>query len=107
MFLLDHVGRRSGKWRTTPLVYLQDGEDMVVVGSKGGHPRHPLWFLNLREMKETTVQRGARTIPVSVNVANAEERERLWPKVVEIYRGYAAYQKRTKREIPLVILRPL
>lgn len=107
ILLLDHVGRRSGAWRTAPLLYLPDGDDMVIVGSKGGHPRHPSWFVNLREMKETTVQRGAQTIPVSVSVANAEERTRLWPKVVDLYKSYAAYQKRTKREIPVVILRPL
>lgn len=107
MLLLDHVGRKSGKWRTVPLVYLRDGDDMVIVASKGGSRTHPSWYLNLRDMEETTVQRGSKTIPVSVNVANPKERERLWPRVVDLYGGYAGYQRRTNREIPLVVLKPL
>jgi deazaflavin-dependent oxidoreductase (nitroreductase family) len=107
MLLLDHVGRRSGRWRTTPLAYLPDEENVVLVASKGGSHRHPDWFLNLREMDETTVEIGSRTVPVSVKIARPAERERLWPKVVELYGGYARYQARTERKIPLVILRPI
>jgi F420H(2)-dependent quinone reductase len=107
ILLLNHVGRRSGKWRTSPLSYLPDGEDMVVVGSRGGSHRHPGWFLNLREMDETTVEVGGRTIPVSVKVATPAQRRRLWPKVVDLYGGYERYQERTDREIPLVILSPI
>lgn len=104
MLLLDHVGARSGKRRTTPLVYLRDGEDVVVVASKGGSPRHPAWFHNLRAHPETTVQVGSRRRPVTARVATPAERSRLWPKVVALYRGYEGYQRRTKRQIPLVIL---
>jgi deazaflavin-dependent oxidoreductase (nitroreductase family) len=107
MLLLNHLGRSSGKWRTCPLAYLPDGDDLVLVASKGGSHRHPDWFLNLREMEETTVEVGGQTVPVSVNVAKPGERERLWPRVVELYGGYERYQERTDREIPLVILRPI
>jgi deazaflavin-dependent oxidoreductase (nitroreductase family) len=107
MLLLDHVGAKSGKRRTSPLAYLEDGENVVIVASKGGSPRHPAWFHNLRANPETTVQVGSRRIAVRARVATAQERSRLWPKVVALYRGYEAYQRRTGREIPLVILAPL
>jgi deazaflavin-dependent oxidoreductase (nitroreductase family) len=106
MLLLDHVGAKSGKKRTTPLVYLDQGKDLVIVASKGGAPRHPAWFHNLKANPETTVQVGTKRIPVRARVANPEERKRLWPEVVELYGGYADYQRRTEREIPLVILEP-
>ena len=106
MLLLDHVGAKSGKHRTTPLAYLGDGEDLVLVASKGGSPRHPAWFHNLRANPDTTVQVGSGRRAVRARVASAQERARLWPKVVEMYGGYRHYQRRTEREIPLVILEP-
>lgn len=106
MLLLDHVGAKSGTKRTAALVYLADGEDLVIVASKGGNPRHPAWFHNLRANPDTTVQVGSRRRAVRARVASAEERARLWPKVVEVYGGYSDYQQRTEREIPLVILEP-
>ena len=106
MLLLDHVGAKSGKHRTTPLAYLGDGEDLVLVASKGGSPRHPAWFHNLRANPDTTVQVGSGRRAVRARVATAEERARLWPKVVQMYPGYRHYQRRTEREIPLVILEP-
>jgi deazaflavin-dependent oxidoreductase (nitroreductase family) len=106
MLLLDHVGAKSGKHRTTPLAYLGDGEDLVLVASKGGSPRHPAWFHNLRAYPDTTVQVGSERRAVRARVATAKERTRLWPKVVEMYGGYRHYQRRTEREIPLVILEP-
>ena len=106
MLLLDHVGAKSGKKRTTPLVYLRDGEDIVIVASKGGSRRNPAWFHNLRANPETTLQVGSRRLPVTARVASAEERARLWPAVVATYGGYEGYQRRTQREIPLVILEP-
>lgn len=107
MLLLDHVGRRSGNWYTTPLLYLADGDDYVVVGSRGGSRSHPSWFVNLREMKETTVEVRGKSIPVAVHVASTAERKRLWPELVEMYSDYATYQQRTEREIPLVVLSPI
>ena len=104
--LLDHVGARSGKTRTTPLTYLRDGEDLVLVASKGGHPKNPAWFHNLRARPHAQVQIGHHRRAVRARVATRAERARLWPKVVSLYGGYQQYQERTDREIPLVILEP-
>lgn len=106
MLLLDHVGAKSGIKRTTPLVYVDDDPDVVIVASKGGHPRNPAWYHNLRANPDTTVQIGAARCAVGARVATPEERERLWPKAVATYAGYRGYQQRTDREIPLVILEP-
>lgn len=106
MLLLDHVGARSGRRRTTPLVYIRDGEDLVVVASRGGSRRNPAWFHNLRANPDTTVQVGSRRLSVHAHVATAQERRRLWPRVVDAFGGYAGYQERTEREIPLVVLEP-
>ncbi|HEV2811932.1 MAG TPA: nitroreductase family deazaflavin-dependent oxidoreductase [Solirubrobacteraceae bacterium] len=106
MLLLDHVGAKSGRRRTTPLAYLEDGDDVIIVASKGGHPRHPAWFHNLRANPETTIQIGSEKRDVTARVASAAERARLWPMVVGLYDGYAAYQRKTDREIPLVIRSP-
>jgi F420H(2)-dependent quinone reductase len=106
MLLLDHVGAKSGKKRTTPLAYLEDGQDIVIVASKGGHPRNPAWFHNLVANPNTTIQVGSKRRPVHARVAQGEERERLWERVVELYGGYRDYQRRTDRQIPLVVLEP-
>ncbi len=106
MLLLDHVGAKSGTKRTTPLVYVEDDRDVVIVASKGGHPRNPAWYHNLRAHPDTTVQIGAERRAVHARVATREERERLWPKAVATYGGYRGYQQRTDRTIPLVILEP-
>ena len=106
MLLLDHVGAKSGVKRTTPLVYVPDGKDVVLVASKGGFPKNPAWFHNLKANPEVIVQIGSEQRTVRARVANAEERKRLWPKVVKAYSGYREYQERTDREIPLVILEP-
>ncbi len=78
----------------------------MIVASKGGYPRNPAWFHNLRANPDVTIQVGSRHRAVRARVATPQERARLWPKVVESYRGYAYYQQRTEREIPLVILEP-
>jgi deazaflavin-dependent oxidoreductase (nitroreductase family) len=104
--LLDHVGAKTGTVRTTPLTYLADGDNLVLVASKGGNPRNPAWYHNLRAHPDVTVQVGSKRLAVEARVATAAERKRLWPKVVDLYGGYADYQRRTEREIPLVILEP-
>jgi deazaflavin-dependent oxidoreductase (nitroreductase family) len=104
MLLLDHVGAKSGQKRTSPLVYVKDGDDIVLVASKGGNPKNPAWFHNLKANPETTVQIGSEKRPVRARVATEAEHERLWPKAVATYGGYAGYQKRTDRKIPLVVL---
>ncbi|MGZ5308770.1 MAG: nitroreductase family deazaflavin-dependent oxidoreductase [Solirubrobacterales bacterium] len=106
MLLLDQVGRKSGKKRTQPLLYVEDGEDLVIVASKGGSHKHPAWFLNLMANPETTVQVGSEKRSVIAREANDKERKRLWPRVVEAWSDYESYQQRTERQIPLVILSP-
>jgi deazaflavin-dependent oxidoreductase (nitroreductase family) len=106
MLLLDHVGAKSGKLRTAPLAYLRDGDDYVIVASKGGYPRNPAWFHNLVANPDTTIQVGTKRLAVHARVADPDERARLWPEIVNLYDGYRGYQERTDREIPLVILEP-
>jgi deazaflavin-dependent oxidoreductase (nitroreductase family) len=107
MLLLDHVGAKSGTKRTSPLLYVRDGEDLVIVASKGGFPKHPAWYHNLLANPDTTVQVGSRQLPVHARVATPEERDRLWEMAVKAYRGYENYAIRSKgREIPLVVLEP-
>jgi deazaflavin-dependent oxidoreductase (nitroreductase family) len=106
MLLLDHVGAKSAVKRTTPLVYVEDDPNVIVVASKGGHPRHPAWYHNLLANPDTEVQIGRARRAVHARVATAEERDRLWPKAVATYAGYEGYKQRTEREIPLVILEP-
>jgi deazaflavin-dependent oxidoreductase (nitroreductase family) len=106
MLLLDHVGARSGTRRTAPLVYFRDGDDVVVVASKGGFPRNPAWFYNLRANPDAEIQIGSERRAVRARVATDEEHERLWPRAVDTYSGYATYQARCDRKIPLMILEP-
>ena len=106
MLLLDHVGARSGTKRTSPLVYVRDGQDYVIVASKGGFPKNPGWYYNLIAHPDTTIQVGSQHLDVHARVATSEERERLWSLALRTYRGYAGYQQRTDREIPLVVLEP-
>lgn len=104
VLLLDHVGRRSGTRRTTPLLYLEDGDDLVVVGSRGGSKAPPAWWLNLEARPETIVQVGPERRAVVARTASPDEKAALWPRVVDLYAGYETYQRRTDRDIPLVVL---
>jgi deazaflavin-dependent oxidoreductase (nitroreductase family) len=104
--LLDHVGARTGARRTSPLVYGVDGENLILVASKGGYPKNPAWFHNLRANPDTTVQVGSQRRRVRARVAEGEERDRLWQLMVGVYGGYESYRQRTEREIPLVVLEP-
>jgi deazaflavin-dependent oxidoreductase (nitroreductase family) len=104
--LLDHVGAKSGKSRTSPLVYGVDGENLILVASKGGYPKNPAWFHNLMANPDTTVQVGSRRRAVHARAAAPEERGRLWALMVRVYGGYEDYRRRTDREIPLVVLEP-
>ena len=107
VLLLDHVGRRSGTRFTTPLLYLRDGADLVVVASQGGLPKNPQWFHNLRHSPDVTVdlprERGRA---VRARVATPTERAELWPRLVELYADFDNYQSWTDREIPVVVLEP-
>ncbi len=107
VLLLDHVGRKSGAQFTTPLLYLADGRDLVVVASQGGLPKNPQWFHNLVATPEATVDTpGERGRPVRARVADAAERRELWPRLVELYADFDNYQAWTDREIPVVVLEP-
>jgi F420H(2)-dependent quinone reductase len=106
MLLLDTVGARSGTRRTTPLAYVEDGSDVAVIASKGGHPKNPAWYHNLRAHPDTTVQIGRERRAVHARVASPDERARLWPKAVAMWGPYRDYQARADREIPVVILEP-
>jgi len=101
--LLTTTGRRTGRTRTTPLGCLPDGDRLVLVASNGGATHHPDWYLNLRADPHVTVQRGAQVRPMLARTATPEERDVLWPRVVQRYAGYARYQAHAPREIPLVI----
>ncbi|HEX2728837.1 MAG TPA: nitroreductase family deazaflavin-dependent oxidoreductase [Rubrobacteraceae bacterium] len=107
VLLLNTTGRKTGQQRTSPLLYLRDGDDYVIVASKGGTPTHPAWYLNLKAMPETTVEVGGREVLVRAETADPEERARLWPKLIEMYPSYESYQKKTDREIPVVKLHPI
>jgi deazaflavin-dependent oxidoreductase (nitroreductase family) len=102
--LVDHVGRKSGKQRTSPLIYARDGDDLVIVASKGGSRKDPVWWLNLKERPETTVQVGSEKRAVRARRATPEEKQRLWPVVVDVYAPYEEYQRKTKRDIPVIVL---
>jgi deazaflavin-dependent oxidoreductase (nitroreductase family) len=104
---LTTTGRRSGTPRAVMLTSpLRDGDAYVVVASRGGDDKHPAWFLNLRDDPRVQVSvRGGPAEAMHASIATAEERERMWPQITDKYKNYAGYQKRTAREIPLVLLR--
>ena len=106
VLVLEHVGRTSGRQLTTPLLYLRDGGDLVVVASSGGMKDHPQWYRNLVATPEVSVQVGRDVRAVRARVASPEERERLWPRLVDMYSGYASYDEWADREIPVVVLTP-
>jgi deazaflavin-dependent oxidoreductase (nitroreductase family) len=104
--LLTTRGRRTGKLRRTALIYGRDGDGYVVVGSKGGSHKHPMWYLNLRDHPEVHLQVGADKFVAKARTALGEERSRLWGLMAVIWPEYEQYQKRTSREIPVVVLEP-
>jgi len=106
VLLLTTTGRRTGKRRTTPLLYLEDADRYVVVASVGGAPTHPAWYLNLRDVPAATIQVGNQKLAVSCETAGPEERARLWARVTRMYPKYDDYQAKTSREIPVVTLTP-
>jgi deazaflavin-dependent oxidoreductase (nitroreductase family) len=106
ILLLNHTGRSSGAERTTPLIHRTDGDRFVIVASKGGWPANPQWFENLMAHPDTTIEVKESTIPVHANIAEGEERRRLWSRMTEVWPAYDEYQQRTDREIPVVVLSP-
>ncbi|MDP9189758.1 MAG: nitroreductase family deazaflavin-dependent oxidoreductase [Actinomycetota bacterium] len=104
--LVDSVGRRSGKCRTHPLLCDEQGENIVIVASKGGVDKHPAWYLNLMANPETEINWRGKQRRVRAREAEGEERERLWSRMVEVYPTYEHYQSRTERRIPVIVLEP-
>ncbi len=105
--LLTTRGRKSGKLRRTGLIFGRDGQNYVVVASKGGAPQHPLWYLNLLDHPEVEIQVGAEKIAGRARPVTPEEKPRLWSLMTGIYPPYLEYQAKTARDIPVVIIEPL
>jgi deazaflavin-dependent oxidoreductase (nitroreductase family) len=104
--LLTTVGRRTGTRRTTPLLYMRDGADLIVVGSNGGRDRPPGWVLNAEAAPRVEVQAGRKKMVVVAEVLRGADKEGLWPRLARYYSGWSYYQQLTDREIPVVRLRP-
>lgn len=106
--LVHHVGAKSGKQRTTALLGIpvpdSPDDDYAIIASKGGYPKTPAWFYNLRANPETSMRIGREVRPVRAREATGEERDRLYAAAIRLYRPYKAYQKRTDRTIPVVVL---
>jgi deazaflavin-dependent oxidoreductase (nitroreductase family) len=104
--LLEHTGRKSGKTFVSPLVYINDGQDVVVVASQGGRDTDPQWYRNLAAIPDVYIEIGTDRRSVRAVTANAEEKARLWPKLVDAYADFDTYQSWADREIPVVVLKP-
>ncbi len=106
ILLLSTTGRASGQERTTPLIHRTDDGSWVVVASKGGAPDHPDWYKNLTANPEAKIQVKGDVIPVRARTAEGEERERLWDRMAEKWPAYNDYQRKTSRQIPVVVFEP-
>lgn len=104
--LLTTTGRRTGQRRTSALIFGRDGEDYLVIASKGGAPRHPQWYENLTAHRQAEIQVRAQRLPVTARTASAGEKPRLWKIMTGLWPNYDAYQARTDRLIPVVVLSP-
>jgi deazaflavin-dependent oxidoreductase (nitroreductase family) len=104
VLLLTTTGRKTGNESTTPLIYDRAGDDVVVVASKGGAPRHPGWYRNLSVHPEVGVQIEGDRFRAQARTAEGDERERLWRQMNRVWPHYAEYQEKTEREIPVVVL---
>ena len=106
ILLLTTTGRITGRSRTWPLTYLSEGDHLIVIASNGGQPTHPSWYLNLLANPRVDVQLGERTQEMIARAAEGDERTQLWTRVVQEYPAYASYQRKTTREMPVVVLYP-
>ena len=104
--LLTTTGRKSGEPRTTPLIYGEDGDDYVIIASKGGDAAHPAWYLNLTANPTVEIQVGSEVMTATARDASGDERARLWSMMAEIWPDYDEYATKTDREIPVVVLTP-
>jgi deazaflavin-dependent oxidoreductase (nitroreductase family) len=106
LLLLHSTGAKSGEERINPVMYLADGDRLAVFASKAGAPTNPDWYYNLLAHPRSTVEVDGRTVEVNARVADDDERNRLWSKQKELYPGFADYEQKTSRQIPVVILEP-
>jgi deazaflavin-dependent oxidoreductase (nitroreductase family) len=107
VLLLHHVGRKSGEHRVTATLHFVDGDNIAIIASMGGSPKHPAWFHNLKANPDTTVELRSGRREVRARVATGDERARLWEKAVAAYPTFTDYQARSRgREIPVVVLEP-
>jgi F420H(2)-dependent quinone reductase len=104
--LLEHRGRKSGKKFTTPLLYITDGANVIIVASAMGHADNPQWYFNLLAHPDTHIQMGSERRAVTATEASDDERARLWPRLVDAYSDFDSYQSWTERKIPVIILQP-
>jgi F420H(2)-dependent quinone reductase len=104
--LLTTTGRKTGEPRVSPLLYLQDGERVILVASKGGSDKNPLWYLNLKANPEVSVQIKKAVLDLTAHDATDEERAKYWPQLVTMYPSFDDYQSWTDRTIPIVICDP-
>ena len=107
VLLLTTTGRKTGKQRTLPLNYIRDGSAYVVTASAGGADKHPGWFFNIRSNPQATIKVKDKQIKATAEIAGPDKKPELWARLVEVAPNYAGYQKRTSREIPMVILHPV
>ncbi len=104
---LTTTGRKSGQLRNTMLATpVHDDHRVILVASKGGAPKHPMWYLNLRDNPQVTITLQSTTRPMIARTASTAEKAQLWPQIVAAYKGYASYQAKVERDIPVVILEP-
>jgi deazaflavin-dependent oxidoreductase (nitroreductase family) len=106
VLIITTAGRRSGEPCSTPLIYGRHGDDYLVVASKGGSDVPPAWYRNLQEDQSAQIQVWGDRFPVRARTATAEEKPELWPIMTALWPDYDAYQQRTEREIPVVVLQP-
>ncbi|HET8621571.1 MAG TPA: nitroreductase family deazaflavin-dependent oxidoreductase [Acidimicrobiales bacterium] len=107
MLLLHTTGARTGADRVNPLVHGRDGDNLVIFATKGGAPTDPDWFHNLLAHPDVTVEVGTEIVPVRARVAEGDERDRLWSLQKELMPGFAEYEAKTTRQIPVIVLEPV
>lgn len=105
VYLLITTGRKSGKERAQPLLFIEDGESLAAAASNFGHENHPAWYLNLKANPEVVVEKKGERMPMVAEEASGEDRERLWQRFGEIYVAYRVYETRTDRHIPVVVFK--
>ena len=105
--LLTTTGRKTGKPRSLPLIYGNVGDSYAVIASKGGMPKHPIWYRNLEAHPQCDLMVGAKAVSARARIVTGEEREAIWKQMAELYPPYLEYQERTEREIPVVVLDPV